>query len=114
MDMVLNIESLMRRLGNDRELLIEILELFIGTMPKHVNNLKTAIKEKNLENIKREAHVLKGAAGNISAEKLANTAAALESTGKDGDLNSSKLLFPVLLEEYIELEKKIEQLLDSP
>ena len=109
MDKVINFESLNRRLANNNELLIEILALFIETMPKHVNNLKTAIEEKNLKNIKMEAHTLKGAAGNISAEKLANTAGLLEVTGKEGDISSAELLFPVMKEEYKELETLIIQ-----
>ena len=108
MDKVINFESLNRRLDNN-EILIEILGLFVETMPIHINNLKTAIEEKNLENIRREAHTLKGAAGNISAEKLANTAKLLETTGKESDISSAELLFPVMKEEYKELETLIIQ-----
>ena len=113
MNKTLNFESLMVRLGDDEELVNEILHLFIDTTPEQMEALKSAVEENTTELIQYTAHTLKGSAGNISAEKLASTAFKLEIAGKEGNLKGAELLFPLLLEEYGALEKKIEQLLDS-
>jgi len=114
MNKILNTESFFRRLENDKELINEILQLFIDTIPAQINSLKTAVEENDTETIQLRAHALKGAAGNISAEKLEKTAAQLETTQKEGKPAGSGLLLSKLLEEYEELENEIVKLLDSP
>ncbi len=109
----LNFGSLLIRLGDDIELVNEILHLFIDTIPEQVEVLKSAVEEKSAELIQYTAHTLKGSAGNISAEKLAATASILEIAGKENNIKSSESLLSILLEEYEELEYEIEQLLDS-
>lgn len=68
---VLNFESLMVRLGDNIELVNEILLLFIDTIPEQMDILKSALEKKDSELVQQTAHSLKGSAGNISAEKLA-------------------------------------------
>ena len=46
MDEILNFESLLVRLGNDIELVNEILRLFINTIPEQMDILKSAVKKR--------------------------------------------------------------------
>jgi HPt (histidine-containing phosphotransfer) domain-containing protein len=48
MDKVLNFESLLVRLGDDVELVNEILNMFIDTIPEQMDILKSAVKKKTL------------------------------------------------------------------
>ena len=110
MEKTLNFESLLVRLGNDIELVNEILHLFKDTIPEQVEALKSAVEEKNTELIQYAAHTLKGSAGNISAEKLAVTASVLEIAGKEGNIVGAESLFSIFLKEYKELEIEIRKL----
>ena len=112
MDKILNFESLLIRLGNDIELVNEILHLFIDTTPEQIDTLKSAVEEKNTELIQYSSHTLKGSAGNINAEKLAGTASLLEIAGKYGDIQSAESMYAVLMKEYKELELVIRESFD--
>ena len=113
MDRILNFESLLLRLGDDVELINELLNLFMDTIPEQMDILKSAVEKKDSKLVQQTAHSLKGSAGNISADKLAKTAAILEIAGKDGNTMDSASLFSVLLGEYKELEIIIRQSLNN-
>lgn len=113
MEKTLNFESLLVRLGDDIELVNEILHLFIDTIPEQVEALKSAVEERNTELIQYAAHTLKGSAGNISAEKLADAASILEIAGKEGNIKDAESLLSVFMEEYKELEIVIRDSFDT-
>lgn len=61
---------LMESLGDDKDLIKEILELFKDTTLEIVESLEKAANEGDFEAVKRSAHSLKGSAGNIGAKAL--------------------------------------------
>ena len=111
---ILNFDSLLIRVGNNKNMVNEILHLYIETIPKKLEELKLAVEERNYVLIKNISHALKGASGNISAEKITKTAANLEKSGTEDNIRNSQLLFSILQQEYEELENEIKQLLSKP
>ncbi len=78
--------DLMDRLDYDQSLAVELAELFIADVREKLVSLKAAVKEKNSGDIEKEGHSLKGAASNISGERVRHIAGVIESAGKNNDL----------------------------
>jgi len=60
-------QALLNRLCNNEKLLSELILVFISTIPKKLNELKTACKAKDHAAIKRIAHSIKGTTATIGA-----------------------------------------------
>lgn len=58
------------RLDGDRELLIDVLELFRGTSRDLLVSFESAVSASRLDEASSVAHSLKGAASNVSAERV--------------------------------------------
>jgi PAS domain S-box-containing protein len=96
---VLDYETALQRLGNDRELLEEVLEAFLISVPSLLQRIKAAIHAADCQLVQREAHSLKGAAAAIGANRLRETALRLEIAARDGEVDKSLALEPVLEKE---------------
>jgi len=66
------------------QVLGEILDGFVANLPTHEAALEQALARGDLESIRRHAHALKGAAGNLAAYPLADAAGLLEDFIKMG------------------------------
>jgi signal transduction histidine kinase/CheY-like chemotaxis protein len=76
-------DAVLERLGGDSQLLSEVIQLFLVDCPLRLAAIKTAIEARNADGLCREAHGLKGAAGNLSAVSLFETAEILEQLGRE-------------------------------
>ncbi len=74
----LRMEAALRRLGGNVELMRKLLNRFAGTQVDVMARIAAAINDNDLAAAMREAHSLKGLAGNIGAAGLADSAAAVE------------------------------------
>lgn len=68
-------------------LLPEILELFRGQAPLHLETIEQHLAMGNLHEVALEAHTLKGAAGSAGATALALAAHHLEETAADSAIS---------------------------
>ncbi|HOK04443.1 MAG TPA: Hpt domain-containing protein [Victivallales bacterium] len=110
---ILNKHSLLERLMGDKELISEILKVFLEDAPRQIQNIKISMQNTQIENARDAAHSLKGAAGNIGAEKLYNKARDLEYALRDKNLN---LINPLLAEVerlFNELKTEIQNFLSE-
>jgi HPt (histidine-containing phosphotransfer) domain-containing protein len=80
---VLNIEELLRRVDDDRELLTELFFIFKTIFPTHLQHLREAVACKAAKQIESESHTLKGMLLNLSASRAAAVAHNLEQMGRD-------------------------------
>jgi two-component system, sensor histidine kinase and response regulator len=69
--------------NGDKELEEELLSLFLEQAPAIINRLEIAVNKKDWEAVSMEAHTLKGASGNIGANKLSLLSQNLEAGIKD-------------------------------
>lgn len=81
----LNVQKGLERIGGSVPLYVEIVQEYCDTNENFVSEFKALIDKGSLEEAKIKAHALKGAAGNISAEKLYSVAAKLEKACLDND-----------------------------
>jgi HPt (histidine-containing phosphotransfer) domain-containing protein len=86
---VLDFDELLDRLGGDRELLRDIIQLFLEDTPPRLTALRHAVAAGDARAIRAEAHALKGSAGNMSAHRLVEAAATLEDIGTREDLTKA-------------------------
>jgi signal transduction histidine kinase/CheY-like chemotaxis protein len=73
----------LERMGGDRALLSEVIQLFLEDCPSRVAAIRVAIDVRDADTLCSEAHALKGAASNLSAISLFETAEILEQLGRD-------------------------------
>ncbi|WP_426359869.1 response regulator [Pseudocolwellia sp. HL-MZ19] len=63
-------KSALKRVKGNEKLLNKLISLFLEDMPTNIENLKTSTKEKSIEDLIAITHGIKGAAGNLSANKM--------------------------------------------
>jgi len=82
---VIDLAEVLERVQEDKELLLELFDIFTADYAVKKETLKTAITHKNYEVIKDVIHSIKGAAGNISAKTVHATCVNIEHlcVGKD-------------------------------
>jgi CheY-like chemotaxis protein len=77
-------DAALERLGGDSQRLSDVIQLFLVDCPLRLAAIKAAIAARDGDAISNEAHGLKGAAGNLSAVSLFETAEILEQLGREG------------------------------
>jgi len=110
-DDCVDLREVLERVQHDRELLLELFEIFLDDCPKKIALLKTAVQKANVQQIKDIAHSLKGASGNIAAKKINATFIIIEQLAKENKMEDVKNLIPQLDVQLTELRnysKKLE------
>lgn len=87
----IDVAGTVRRLGIPFETLRPMLIRFADGQRKTVEDLRAAVAAGDCAAARRHAHALAGAAGNLGAELLRESAKALELTAKDGDKDLGEL-----------------------
>jgi signal transduction histidine kinase/CheY-like chemotaxis protein/HPt (histidine-containing phosphotransfer) domain-containing protein len=96
--------ALRDRVGDDPELLIEIISLFLDETPQLIAAIDDAIARGDATKVERTAHRLKGAVGNFGARAAASAASQLEVLGRGGDLGRASAGLGALKRELQQLE----------
>jgi CheY-like chemotaxis protein len=78
-----DLEDLERRSGGDQALVGEIVRLFLEDCPLRMAEIREAIGQGDGDLIRLAAHGLRGAAGYVSAARVVEAAARLESIGAE-------------------------------
>ncbi len=82
----IDIEQALENLAGDRELLMEVLDTFMETIPKILEDLHNAVSNGDASRLAAAAHSLKGAAANVCAEPIRQTARRLEELSRWNEL----------------------------
>jgi len=107
---VLDVEELLERVQDDKELLLELLEIFSEDYKEKRKLLDDIIQTNDFEQLKSIAHSLKGASGNISAKSLRENFLKLEEMGKNSDVSQAPDLLKNLDSDFSILEENINEL----
>ena len=81
-----NIDAALSRFGGDKDFFKEMLEEFMGYAPGYLKALSEAADSGNFDMMQKEAHGIKGAAGNLSADKIYSLALSIENKGRSSDI----------------------------
>ncbi len=85
-DIPMDFEKAVAEFEGDEGFLVEVLRGFLANAASQIKTIRQAITEKNMEVVRKEAHAIKGGAGNLTAESLSDAAARLETAAKSGTL----------------------------
>jgi signal transduction histidine kinase/CheY-like chemotaxis protein/HPt (histidine-containing phosphotransfer) domain-containing protein len=93
-------KELLDRLGGRTEMIPRFVGLFCKDALQQLEGLALALAEENADGVRRHAHAIKGAAGNIAAPRIHGTAASMEQFAKDGNLAAVHHQLHTLQQEY--------------
>ena len=108
-DRVFDKPSLLERVGGDEEICAEILKIFIEDVPERLKEMENSLVQGDNDTLKRGAHTLKGAAGNVSALMLREAASRLEAAVAAGELGSARGMLDAIAAEFGKFKKAIGQ-----
>lgn len=107
---VFNSEELLLRLGGRQDLIPRFLEIFCRNVTVSLENLLEALAAGDADQVHRQAHSIKGAAGNIAAARIFASAAILDEVAIAGDLSRAPELLSDLEAEFASFRKETEVL----
>jgi len=99
-----DLKSAMSRFDDDMDFYIETVEEFLKHTAKELDMLKKAAESKDAGVLEKSAHSIKGAAGNLSANRIFAVARSIEDRGHDGKSTEASLLIKELEAEISRLE----------
>jgi CheY-like chemotaxis protein len=102
-------ESLLHRLMGDRELAGKLLKGFIQDFPSQLNILSMRINAADAPGVHAQAHLLKGAAATVSAERLRSAAMALDEAGRKGQIDNCGELLQRAVEQFDEYKNTLKR-----
>ncbi|MGE5583572.1 MAG: PAS domain S-box protein [Bacillota bacterium] len=86
----------MRIVEGDKELLKELVMIFVNDCPRRLQEIKEAIETGNPRNLELSAHSFRGAVVNFGAHRVFDLLNELEKMGKTADLNNARSVFKKL------------------
>jgi CheY-like chemotaxis protein/HPt (histidine-containing phosphotransfer) domain-containing protein len=95
--------------GGDEDLLAELIALFLQRRQLLLDRIGAAIKAGDPVQLDDAAHAFKGAVNHFCAEQVRRRALALESKGKNGDLDGATEIFQELAAESERLANHLDQ-----
>jgi CheY-like chemotaxis protein len=95
--------ELLARVEGDRELMEELIGLFLDETPKLVENVRRAWSSRDLDALQRAAHALKGTCANLGARPATRAALGVESAAREGDIDGLDDLVTTLVRAVAEL-----------
>lgn len=101
---ILDLDDLLARVQDDKELLIELFEIFEEFYPERREVLNTAMGKNDFKEVKDIIHSIKGAAGNISAVTMHRICTELEERAENKDLATVKEELPALDKQFNSLK----------
>jgi HPt (histidine-containing phosphotransfer) domain-containing protein len=88
--------DLLALMDGDRELLLELIDVFLEDAPQRIQAVRRALAAHDAEALYRAAHALKGSAGNFGAPDVVSRAIRLEALARENDLDAADIEFRLL------------------
>jgi len=104
---VLDLNEFLQRVQEDKELLVELLDIFSEDFAGKRKSLGEAVTQEDYEQVRNIAHSLKGASGNISAKNLREIFMKVEDMGKRGEFQNIEQLMSEADKEFEMLSGRI-------
>ena len=108
-DIIFDWDGLLHRLMGDEDIAKEIIDDFLKQIPVNLFAVKKALNEEDLLLVQREAHVIKGASGNVGALALQEIAEQIEIAGEEKDLVKAESFVAELDTQLEILKNKLSQ-----
>jgi HPt (histidine-containing phosphotransfer) domain-containing protein len=83
---VLDVARLRDLLGDDAELVADVIQLYLDDYPQRLDAMVRAIQARDFARLRAEAHALKGSASTLAGGRVADAAHELEAVAETGDI----------------------------
>ncbi len=93
----------------DKEVVLDIINIFLEEYPDRIRMIRTNIDQQDFDQLRFNAHSLKGVVANFVAPEVQSAAKAMEMKGTNKDLSDIDDLYTVLKEKA---DVMIEELAD--
>jgi len=110
---VIDSSELLSRVDGDRELLGELIDAFLSESQPLLAALTDAVRKNEPAQLERDAHKLKGSISVFGAHDAVTVAQALESMGKEGNLQAAEQGLRQLEARLIEVEAALSELRET-
>jgi HPt (histidine-containing phosphotransfer) domain-containing protein len=104
-----NIRALQRE--GTPSLVSKLVTIYVTEASAIITNLSSAVNEKNTQDVFRLAHKLKSSSANVGALHLSSQLKALESLGRQSEIEGTTNLFAAIEEEFKAVRTTLETLL---
>jgi HPt (histidine-containing phosphotransfer) domain-containing protein len=104
---IFNRIELKERLGGNEALIGKFVGMFISSTTNLIPLLSSAIEEKNCEEIKSQAHAIKGSAANVAASMIREISTAIEMAARANELSDVPQLFASLEKAFTEFKTRV-------
>lgn len=95
-DKLFDIDGLLKRTMNDREIAKEILECFLEEAPTLINDICSGVKDIDYIFTREKSHELKGSCASVGAIKLQSISSQIQVGSESEDLEQITLLIDQL------------------
>jgi two-component system sensor histidine kinase/response regulator len=102
-------DEMLARVSGDRQLLAELVDLFLQEWPKTILKLRRAFDDSDANLMERAAHNLRGALGAFGAEAASATAQSIETLARGGRVTGADVLFERLEQELRTLSRQLDR-----
>jgi two-component system, sensor histidine kinase and response regulator len=108
---VMNVDDALRRLGDDKELLRDIVQIYLEDAPGIVEKIHNALDQADSNALQRAAHSLKGLAATLSASEVVGAAARVEYLAATRNLSEAPKAVAEVDQHVSDLNAAVQQLL---
>lgn len=99
---LVDFEQIKIHFGDDKLLIVQLIEIFKETYTEVLDSLKIAVNEEDPHKIELHAHTLKGMVANLFCQKVADKCLELETRGRAGTLAGDEMQIVTRIEELIQ------------
>jgi len=99
-DDLFDFDGLVENYMGEKEIVIEVIGVFIEKVKSQIDIIENSIKIKDYEKIKFESHSIKGGAYNLTINQLGKSAENIEAASKIMDLDCIKANFEKLKSDF--------------
>jgi len=107
----INMDYALSLVEGDKEIYYEILEVFRDDLPSMLEDIKSAINEKDSKKLHITAHTLKSTSVTTGALSLGDLFKTMEKAGKENDIETARSLINDVQKEYEIVMKSINKIL---
>jgi len=97
---IFDYEDALSRALDDKDLLNELIQELIKTIPENIESLEKFYQSKSVEDFLRTAHTMKGACSNLGAKSLAKTFNLIENIAKENNFTQYVPLKNQLIQDF--------------
>jgi two-component system sensor histidine kinase/response regulator len=110
---VFDLVGALNRVEGDRELLEELVRLFLEHYPRQLREIQEAWQLKDARRVQRSAHTLKSALGSLSADRSFEVAYGIEVLGRDEEFAELESALARLDDELAQLQAAMQEFLEA-